>query len=370
MPATSRPHETAARFWRSFGSGQVTRATAIDAGFTRGQLRAALDRGLLVAPRHGVLRLSSSSMVTSATAAASDGSDKSNPAQGTRTTPSSDVDHVTRHGELERDEHLDAVRAALLVAGEGAMASHGSAALVHRLARPSPAPERDVELVLPGAANWAGPGVVVRGSAVPDGVRVVVDGIPTTDLARTALDLARGQRLPGALVALDAASRLLIARQVGDGTAPLRRAVHDVGLREAAREQLADALSDCWGWPGTTVVRAALPLVEPAAESPLESRSRAWFLEARLPPLQVGVAIACEGRTYWADFADLGRRVIGEADGFAKYGTELTDVRERLVRERQRQSDLEAAGWRVVRWLSNEPRETVVRRMATALGLV
>ena len=347
----------------------MTRATALDAGFTRGQLRAALDRRLLESPRHGLLRLAPDAVddsgIDAPLTATSGGAKLSTESLSGRTARS---DAILSSAERLRTEHLDAVRAAQLVIGSDAMASHGSAAIVHRLPATSAGRPQPVELVLPGAPNWAGPGVVVRGSAIPRVSRVVVDGVPTTDVARTAIDLARGRHLATTLVALDAASRLLIAQRAHPTTV-LRQAVHDPRRRDDARHKLAESLSSCWGWPGTKVVRAALPLVEPAAESPLESRSRAWFIEAKLPPLGVGVPIRCAGRQYWADFADVERRVIGEADGFTKYGAEVSEVRDRLLRERQRQSDLEADGWRVVRWLSSDAREVVVRRMATALGV-
>jgi hypothetical protein len=307
-----------------FGADDVTRAMALDAGFTRGQLRSALNRGLLESPRHGLLRVTA------------DDSASRHPLAPVRTAAQSDPS--------ERAVHIAAVRAALQAVGPGALASHESAAVLHGLARPSSASIPHVTLVRPGVANWSGPGLVVRGSGVPDDARTVVDGIPATDLARTAIDLARGHRLPEALIPLDHASRLLVARRTVGGTEGLRHLVHDEERRDDARDELARALSACWGWPGTKAVRSALTLVDPASESPLESRSRGWFLEATLPTLQVGVEIPCGDRSYWADFAESGRRVVGEADGLAKYGTAWSDVRDRIEQERRRQRDLESHG--------------------------
>jgi len=60
-------------------------------------------------------------------------------------------------------------------------------------------------------------------------------------------------------------------------------------------------------------------------------------------------------------------RVIGEADGWSKYGTTDSGVRAHLTAERERQRDLEGAGWQVVRWTSTDYRRTVLRRMQAAL---
>ena len=55
MPAIHRPIETLDRFVREFGYDAVPLASALAAGFTQSQLRAAVARGVLVRVRHGVL---------------------------------------------------------------------------------------------------------------------------------------------------------------------------------------------------------------------------------------------------------------------------------------------------------------------------
>ncbi len=249
-----------------------------------------------------------------------------------------------------------------------ALASHDSAAVVHGSPRPSVGPPPVVSLIVPGGVDFAGPGLRVRGSGVPAHQRTKVQGIPVTTLARTAVDLARGRRLSSALIPLDGAARLLVAAAAGAAGNDLRRAVRQRDSRQRALAELELALRECFGWPGTVAVRDALLHTDPAAESPLESRSRGWFLEAGLGPLDPGSPIACGGTTYWADFCHPARRVIGEADGWAKYGESLDDARSALERERARQRALETAGWRVVRWSSSDSRRTVVARMSTAIG--
>ena len=338
MPAIHRPRETVDRFIRAFGYDAVPLATALTAGFSASQLRAAVAGGLLVRVRHGVL-------------AAAD--------------PGSGAAHDER--AAERAQHVTRLVAALRKVGHGAMAAHGSAALVLTLSTPRAAVPSRVDLVRPGAANFDGPGLRVRGSGVPPDQRAVVDGIPTTSLVRTAVDLARGEALASALIPLDAATRRLIT-QDEERHWVARDVVHDDARRATALAQLTDVVESCCGWPGIAAVRRALPHIEPAAESPLESRSRAWFIAAGLPPLRSGYPIPAASGTLWADFCEPERRVVGEVDGWSKYGDDLAAVRDALQAEKRRQAELEADGWRVVRWTSRDSRADVVSRMASALA--
>jgi hypothetical protein len=339
MPALHRPVDTRDRFLAVFGDQPVVCAVALDAGFTRSAIRAAVSRGLLDRPRRGVVRVAFPPGVASRPSAAT------------------------------LAEHLATLRAAVSSVGDGAMASHESAAILHGIATPSTRLPPVVQLVHPGAANFTSPGLLLRISPVPDRHRAVEAGIACTGVARTAVDLARRRRLPAALVALDSAARILVARDTETSGPELRGAVLEPEHRERARSELRDALDSCFGWAGTVSVRDALEFVDPASESPLESRSRGWFLQAGLPRLHIGRPIRCRGTTYWADFCSEAHGVIGEADGWAKYGDTAADMREAMERERARQRDLEADGWTLVRWASTDPRRAVVHRMATALGV-
>lgn len=342
MPAVHRPVQTHDRFVECFGLRPVTYAEALSVGLTRSSLRSAVARGLLHAPRRGLL-------------------------QAVPAPATADARPVEPRGRGDAS-HVESLRSALRTVSPRALASHESAAILWGIGCPSPRPPAEVSLVVPGGVDYVSDGVRVRGSGVPMAQRDEVDGIPVTSLARTAVDLARGRRLPSALAPLDSAARLLIARATAATGNDLRRAVLDRAARSAARDELRAALADCYGWPGTLAVRHALPFVDPAAESPLESRSRGWFLEAGLGPLSPGTPVACAGTTYWADFCDERRRVIGEADGWGKYGETPTAMRDVWEQERDRQHRLEARGWAVVRWYGSEPRAAVVGRMASALA--
>ncbi len=75
------------------------------------------------------------------------------------------------------------------------------------------------------------------------------------------------------------------------------------------------------------------------------------------------------GRTYYGDFVWRRHRLIGEADGVGKYGDTAAAIRQALRAERARQADLEAGGWRVVRWVTGDPGRSVVARVGRALYL-
>lgn len=93
--------------------------------------------------------------------------------------------------------------------------------------------------------------------------RVVVDGLPMLDRARTAVDIAREHGNPAGVVAIDA------ARQFG------------VGLHEfwAAAELM-------WRWPFVTDARQAIELSDPGAESVGETLARMLIMELGIGPIQ------------------------------------------------------------------------------------
>ncbi len=337
MPRTHRPLETADRFRALFADRAIRAAEAHAAGFTRDQLRAAVRRGLLASPRRGILIAS--------------------PDHG------SGLDAY----DAWRCAHLARVATRMALLGPTAVGTHASAAAVWALRIiDSPGPEV-VTAIKPGEADFAAPGLVVRNGELPAHVVRRIDGLLVTDIRRTAIDLARGQALPRALIPLDDAARRLVARASGTEGPALRYAVHDQKWRTIARRELDDAIMTCRGWPGVVAVRDALEHVDPASESPFESRSRGWFLEGGIRSLEIGAPIRVGATTYWADFCDREHRVIGEADGWAKYGVTADEVRRALRAERIRQDRLASDGWTFVRWSGGDSRWDVVTRMQAAL---
>jgi very-short-patch-repair endonuclease len=107
-----------------------------------------------------------------------------------------------------------------------------------------------------------------------------------------------------------------------------------------------------------------LPYVEPLVETALEAIAWAVITDACVPrPRPQEWVHGASGRRYRVDFL-IGDRVILEADGAVKYADQSP------WQEKQRQSDLEAAGYWVVRctWeeLIHRPHE-VLARIARAL---
>jgi len=306
------------------GFGPWTLSEVVGTGWTRSEVRAAVAAGRLVRLRRGVF------------------------AAG-------------------RDDALARSRAALLVSGERAALSHESAAAVHGMWVPSSSPV--VHITAPGIPDSLHEGTRNHGSRLPDELVTTVDGVRVTTLARTAVDLARRRSFPDALIALDGGARLICLRELGGTCADLRNVARRAPLASRALELLHTAYGSVLGWPGTAVVRRALPHADPASESPFESLSRGWIPEAGLPAPAVAVLVhGASGATYYADLAWLDRGVLGEADGTSKYGTDPSVVLSRLRDERRRQRDLEDAGWTVVRWDSTEARQTVVTRIRHALA--
>lgn len=274
--------------------------------------------------------------------------------------------HRVRHGLYAVSGTPSQALAARVLAGlnERAVLSHESAAGVHGLW----IPRRDgrVHVTVPGEAERFDSGVRVHGSRLPDAMVMDVGGLRVTSPARTAVDLARGRSLADAVIAVDGAALWLVG---GDPRRfEIREGALDPARVDRARAELWSAYQSVWSWPGTRVVRQALELMDIRSESPAESRSRVWILEAGLPVPDVGAAVlGASGRRYFGDLVWRDRRVIGEVDGLAKYGDTPEEVRRVLAAERARQADLEDAGWTLVRWTTRDGRLKVVRRLSRVL---
>lgn len=109
-----------------------------------------------------------------------------------------------------------------------------------------------VEVHLGASGGRAQPGLHVRREYLRGDERTVVDGLPVTTPARTALDLARRLPLVEAVAAIDALVRVTMLR------------VEDV--RAAAAQQA--------GARDVRVVKRVLALVDPRSSSPMWSRVR------------------------------------------------------------------------------------------------
>jgi very-short-patch-repair endonuclease len=222
--------------------------------------------------------------------------------------------------------------------------------------------------------------LVPRGSNVRQGtrhgIRIMVadlrpadvtqlDDVPITSPLRTGLDVARdlGRCRVSALIPLCGgvraqAARLMGARGGASAHDITERLMIDSELRVAVLTELHEAIAHV-NPRGMLWVRRVAADVEPLLETALEGLAWAVLTASNLPRAEPQRVIAgSSGKRYRVDFLIAGR-VILEADGAVKYGIVTP------WQEKQRQSDLEAAGYWVVRctWeeLIHRPHEVLAR---------
>lgn len=160
---------------------------------------------------------------------------------------------------------------------------------------------------------------------VPSLGHLVVDGLPVTGVARTALDVGREHGLATGLAACDAALR--------------------AGVR---RPDFATELATMTHWPGVIAARAAAELADSRAENAAESLARLFVLELGLGEVEPQFALWLGGRIVWCDLR-VGNHVI-EFDGRIKYrsraegGVALKPAEQVVWDERQREREVCARG--------------------------
>ena len=192
-------------------------------------------------------------------------------------------------------------------------------------------PDGPVEVIVPrGEVVARRAGLRVREGLVKPSDRVAVAGVPCLRPARAVVDVARGEGLPGAVAVLDAALR----------------------LPGVSRPDLELEVARAAGLRGVVLARRALALADPLAESPPESSLRVVLVEGGLAPVPQYVVLNASGRfVARVDLALVDARVALEYDGRVAHGSEQA-----FVRDRQRQNDLVAAGWTVLRFTATDLR--------------
>lgn len=216
--------------------------------------------------------------------------------------------------------------APVLSAGNGARASHRSAARLYEIpgfGKSTP------EMTVPRGVEFRRKEVRIHTSTDLDrSTRRTVNGIPVTDPARTLLDLARTVKEPALLRAVEYARRSsltdwsalakTLARHARPGRPGIRR-LRRVILDNASREEVTD--------------------------SDLEMLFLSIIREAGLPDPVLHYRVMDNGRfVAEVDFAYPGLRIAMELDGTVHL---QTDVRERDL---ARQNDLVLCGWTVLRF--------------------
>ncbi len=201
-----------------------------------------------------------------------------------------------------------------LAATVGGIVSHASAAALIGLDQV--AVPALVDVTVPrGRKPRRDPRVRLHWTRTPD-----ADSDGVTSPLRTVLDCASTLPFAEALAIADSALR---ERFVADLVGP---ALATAGPGRAPRLRVA---------------RAA----DRRADNPMESVLRAIVLDTGVGGFEPQVVIPLPGRRHHADLADVRRRVVIEADGFAVHGT-----RRALVRDCERDHELVAADWTPLRF--------------------
>lgn len=218
-----------------------------------------------------------------------------------------------------------------VIAGVAAAALHGAEWV-----------DADIPIELIWSNTRPPDGVIARDETLADDELTQVAGLPVTTPARTAYDLGRHLPRGQAVARLDA-----LARATPYST-------EDV-LLLAKRHR---------GARGLQRLRAALPLVDPGAASPRESRLRLRLIDAGLPAPTTQIPVVERG--YWPfAWLDMGweeYRVSVEYDG-----DQHRKDRPQYVRDHRRQRRLEALGWINIRVIKEDAPSDVIRRVTGAM---
>lgn len=212
----------------------------------------------------------------------------------------------------------------------GAVCSHRSAAVLHRLEGIKP---RQIEIVSLGSfplTRTAGSIIVHRTNHLPDDHIVERDGIPVTCLPRTLIDLA-------GVLGFDVTRRAALSA---------------VDRRLVTPEQLHAQLRCCGrsGRPGTASMRRLLSIMDwdtGFSDSDLEDIAFDLIQGAGLPPPTRLFRVHEQGVFLGElDLAYPQERIGIEVDSFAFHGSKID-----FVNDRGRLNRLLAAGWKVLHFV-------------------
>jgi hypothetical protein len=232
-----------------------------------------------------------------------------------------------------------AARHALVVAATIAglrvpgVVGHASAAALHGLPLWGVPLDRVHVLRQPPAAGSGSARVHLHVARVTDDEVTLVEGIVTTDVTRTVVDVARTVPFESGVVLADRALRT-------SGTTP---------------ERLADCLRRMGPVPGSRRAARVLAFADRLSESVGESRSRVLLHRLGLPApdLQVRVLRADRSSIGRCDFGWEKYRTLGEFDGKIKYGRLLKPGQDPglvVFQEKLREDELRDHRWEFARW--------------------
>lgn len=188
------------------------------------------------------------------------------------------------------------------------------------------------------------PGLRVWGDRLETDETQIVEGIPVTTPARTALDLACWYPLMMSVPAIDALASA-------------------TDLKVAEVELLVERYS---GRRGIGRARESLDLVDPGAQSPKESWLRVILIRAGLPRPQTQIPVRDEFGDVIA-YLDMGWEDVKVA---AEYdGEQHRSDRRQYTWDIRRLEMLERRGWNVIRVIAGDPPVDIVRRIRAAVAL-
>jgi very-short-patch-repair endonuclease len=228
------------------------------------------------------------------------------------------------------------MRAALLVAGEGAMLSHMAAAKVHGM----PVVGAEPVVTVPAGRRVRVAGLAVHRARLGPEESIVRSGLPVTSIARTLGDLA-GERFFSGAYLHELLDDVLRRRQAGL-----------VDLRSYFRQ-------DGRGRPGDVFMRGLVEARVPATRSRLETLAMEIIEAAGLRGPTPDVSVQLAGRLFRTDLAYEEARVAIELDGL-----EYHDQWALRQRDYDKDNALNLLGWIVLRvtfrMLTEEPEAFVV----------
>jgi very-short-patch-repair endonuclease len=236
------------------------------------------------------------------------------------------------------------VLSAVLSSGEGAVASHRTAARLWRL----PIGVGDsIEVSIPIERRVRIRGVTAHRSGVWHELDIShVSGVPTTTPARRLCDIS-------STLGVDA-----LGRALDEG---LRRGIVSLSAMHAVARRFA------WISPGrspkamTAVLTTRIPGYDPG-DSDLETDVWDALVQAGLPRPERLHRVRLDGRVLTVDLAYPAQHVAIEVDGFSAHGTRTAfDI------DRIRQNALVLAGWTVLRFTSRSTLDEIVATVRTAL---
>jgi len=256
----------------------------------------------------------------------------------------------TAWAELDDDaKYRLRVRAAAMISSPAAQFSHDSAAALWMLPSLGPWSPRAHELVDRSAGGSSRVGIA-RHALGLDPDAIVIDGVLTTSLARTLVDVGASNSLARAVAMIDDGMRIPRAGHPRRLLVPVPPTAFD----------LLACLDRLSPYRGATRARRAIAFARAESDSPLESFARVQFAALGYPEPELQVRFEDEaGVIGYADFYWRELGLIVEADGEKKYGDDrefqtALSLRDILLAEKAREDRMRRQcrafsriGWRL-----------------------